>query len=50
MPRSFDDHIQWLMERKEFERALEEIKNSEPNSLKFYTYQVIFSNFFQLAI
>jgi hypothetical protein len=50
MPRSFDDHIKWLMERKEFERALEEIKNSEPNSLKFYTYQVIFSNFFQLAI
>ena len=42
MPRSFDDHIKWLMERKEFEQALEEIKNSELGNLKVYTYQVKF--------
>jgi hypothetical protein len=40
MPRSFDDHIRWLMERSEFEQALEEIKNAPSNTAKIYTYQV----------
>ncbi len=27
-PRSFDDHIRWLMDRFEFEQALTDIKNA----------------------
>lgn len=43
-PRSFDDHIKWLMERFNFEQALEDIKNSaEPP--KVFTYQVVGLNY-----
>ena len=40
MPRSFDDHIRWLMERFSFEQALDDIKAAPPNTIKIYTYQV----------
>ena len=40
LPRSFDDHIKWLMERQNYEQALSEFKIAPPNSLKHYTYQV----------
>lgn len=41
-PRSFDDHIRWLMDRNQFEQALDEIKQAAPGVVKIYTYQVIF--------
>jgi hypothetical protein len=40
IPRSFDDHIRWLMDRSSFELALDEIKNAPQNAPKLYTYQV----------
>ena len=40
VPRSFDDHIRWLMENYEFEQALDEINKAPPNTAKIYTHQV----------
>lgn len=41
MPRSFDDHIRWLIDGEEYDQALKEIKNA-PNGqqAKIYTYDV----------
>lgn len=40
-PRSFDDHVRWLIDRYHFEQALDDIKNaSSANTPKIYTYQV----------
>lgn len=50
MPRSFDDHIKWLMERNSFEQALDDIKNAESNSVKTYTYQVVALNYIEYLI
>jgi len=44
MPRSFDDHIRWLMERLNFEQALNEIRNAPPGDVKVYTFQVNYSS------
>jgi hypothetical protein len=42
MPRSFDDHIKWLIDddRCNFEQALSELKK-QPNMAKEFTYQVV---------
>ncbi|RMZ95803.1 vacuolar sorting-associated 41 -like protein, partial [Brachionus plicatilis] len=48
-PRSFDDHIKWLMERLNFEQALEDIKNA-PESPKVFTYQVVGLNYIDYLI
>lgn len=50
MPRSFDDHLKWLMERFNFEQALEDIKNAAPNSAKIYTYQAVALNYIDYLI
>lgn len=41
MPRSFDDHIRWLMERSSFEEALADIKVAQPTEVKVYTYELV---------
>lgn len=41
-PRSYDDHIRWLMDRFDFEQALADIKEVASSEIKFYSYQVIF--------
>ena len=46
VPRSFDDHIRWLMENYEFEQALDEINKAPTNTAKIYTHQVnLFTRF-----
>jgi hypothetical protein len=50
MPRSFDDHIKWLIERNNFERALVDIRNTESNSLKIYNYQIVALNYIEYLI
>ena len=50
MPRSFDDHIKWLQERNNFEKALADIKNAESNSLKIYNYQIVALNYIEYLI
>jgi hypothetical protein len=50
MPRSFDDHIKWLMERCHFEQALDEIRNAPANKINVYTYQVIMAYGFRFEI
>ena len=50
MPRSFDDHIRWLMERSQFDQALEEIKVVSPNLIKIYTYQIVALNYIDYLI
>lgn len=51
MPRSFDDHVRWLMENFNFEQALEDIKNSAPpNAAKVYTYDVVALNYIDYLI
>ncbi|CAF0718867.1 unnamed protein product [Brachionus calyciflorus] len=50
MPRSFDDHLKWLMERFNFEQALDDIKKAPPNSAKIFTYQVVALNYIDYLI
>ena len=50
MPRSFDDHIKWLIERNNFEKALDDIKNAELNSLKLYNYELVALNYIEYLI
>lgn len=41
MPRSFDDHIRWLIERSSFEEALADIKVAQATEVKVYTYELV---------
>jgi len=42
MPRSFDDHIKWLIERHDFEEALADIKTAPATTeMKLFTYETV---------
>ena len=49
--RSFDDHIKWLIERSEFEEALDELKSSSSQKeAKIFTYQVVALKYIEFLI
>jgi hypothetical protein len=43
MPRSFDDHVRWLIEPERFlfEEALAEIKVTPASEVKVFTYELV---------
>jgi vacuolar protein sorting-associated protein 41 len=40
-PRSFDDHIKWLIDRNKYEQALDDIKATNPSLIKTYSYELV---------